>query len=77
VEGKKETFPKFKRINCASHSPCAESLANHIKRANYVAKMWENANRTHSTCREMLKTTDGKSLATMNTTRPWLVFLAL
>jgi len=44
--GKKESFPKFKRINCASHPPCAESLANHIKRANFVAKMWENANRS-------------------------------
>jgi len=52
VEGKKESFPKFKRIICLSHPPYAENLANHIKRANNVAKMWENANRTHSTCRE-------------------------
>ena len=34
---------QIKRCNCASLPPCANTLRKHIKRANYVAKMWRSA----------------------------------
>ena len=39
----KHSIDQIKRCNCASLPPCANALRKHIKRANYVAKMWRNA----------------------------------
>ena len=44
-----EPLPRFKKINCASLPPCAKTLDNHIKRAQYVAKIWKRADQTDPT----------------------------
>ena len=40
---------KLKKINCASLPPCTKTLLNHIKRAQYVARMWKRADETNPT----------------------------
>ncbi len=48
--GKKgDLLARLKKINCASLPPCAKTLLNHIKRAQYVARMWKRANETNPT----------------------------
>ena len=39
----KQPLARIKKINCASLPPCSKTLANHIKRSNFVAKMWKRA----------------------------------
>ena len=46
---KSKPLARIKRINCASLPPSAKSLANHIKRANFVAEMRKNANEPQRT----------------------------
>lgn len=49
--GGKEANPlaRMKKINCASLPPCYETLSHHIKRANFVAKMWKKADEVNPT----------------------------
>jgi hypothetical protein len=39
----RKPLTKIKEINCASLPPCTNTLASHIKRANYVARIWKRA----------------------------------
>ena len=34
---------EIKKISCASLPPCEKAFQNHIKRANYVAKLWRRS----------------------------------
>ena len=45
----KDLLARLKKINCASLPPCAKTLLNHIKRAQYVARMWKRADETDPT----------------------------
>ena len=45
----KDLLASLKKINCASLPPCAKTLLNHIKRAQYVARMWKRADETNPT----------------------------
>jgi hypothetical protein len=45
----KEPLSKIKKIDCASLPPCTKTLANQIKRAQYVARMWRRADQTDPT----------------------------
>jgi len=45
----KELLARLKKINCASLPPCTKTLLNHIKRAQYVARMWKRADETNPT----------------------------
>lgn len=45
----KDLLAALKKINCASLPPCAKTLLNHIKRAQYVARMWRRADETNPT----------------------------
>jgi hypothetical protein len=45
----KDLLAGLKKINCDSLPPCAKTLHNHIKRAQYVARMWRRANETNPT----------------------------
>lgn len=45
----KEPLARLRKINCASLPPCAKSLANHIKRVQYVARMWKRADQVEPT----------------------------
>lgn len=44
-----EALAKLKKINWASLPPCAKTLYNHIKRAQYVARIWRSADQTEPT----------------------------
>ena len=44
-----EPLARLKKINCASLPPCAKTLNNHIKRAQYVAIMWKRADQKDPT----------------------------
>ena len=43
AKAKPLSLSKIKRINCASLPPCSKTLLNHIRRSNYVAKLWKRA----------------------------------
>ena len=43
----KDFLASLKKINSASLPPCAKTLLNHIKRAQYVARMWKRADETN------------------------------
>ena len=45
----KDLLARLKKINRASLPPCAKTLLNHIKRAQYVARMWRRADETNPT----------------------------
>ena len=45
----KELLARIKKKNCASLLPCTKTLLNHIKRAQYVARMWKRADETNPT----------------------------
>ena len=45
----KEFLARIKKINCASLPPCTKTLLNHIKSAQYVARMWKRADETNPT----------------------------
>ena len=45
----KDLQANLKKINCASLPPCEKTLLNHIKRAQYVARMWKRADETNPT----------------------------
>ena len=49
---KKEPLAKLKKLNCASLPPCKKVLDNQIRRANFVARYWKNANQTDPTSME-------------------------
>ena len=42
-DGKGRDLASLKKVMCASLPPCAKTLLNHIKRAQYVARMWKRA----------------------------------
>ncbi len=44
-----DLLARLKKINCASLPPCSKTLLNHIKRAQYVARMWRRADETNPT----------------------------
>ena len=43
------SLSKIKRINCTSIPPCSKTLLNHIRRSNYVAKLWKRAEQADPT----------------------------
>ena len=45
----KDLLASLKKINYASLPPCAKTLFNHIKRAQYVARMWKKAGESNPT----------------------------
>ena len=45
----KDLLASLKKINCGSLPPCAKTLLNHMKRAQYVARMWKRADETNPT----------------------------
>ena len=44
-----EPLARLKKINCASLPPCAKTLENHIRRAQYVARIWKRADQVDPT----------------------------
>ena len=44
-----DSLAKMKKINCASLPPCSETLAHHIMRTNFVAKMLKQADEVNPT----------------------------
>ena len=42
-KGRAATLKNVKKLNCASLPPCEKTTLLHIKRANYVARMWRRA----------------------------------
>lgn len=45
----KKPLGRIQKINCASLPPCMKTLTNHIKRAQFVAKLWKRADTTNPT----------------------------
>ena len=45
----KEPLTRIKMTNCAPLPPCTKALGNHIKRAQYVARIWKRADKTDPT----------------------------
>lgn len=55
--GKKANpLSKLKKLNCASLPPCEKVLTNHLKRTNYVARLWKRADEHVSTANDTLHT---------------------
>ena len=44
-----DSLTMMKKINCASLPSCSETLIHHIKRTNFVAKMWKQADEVNPT----------------------------
>ena len=52
AKAKPLSLSKIKRINCASLPPYSKTLLNHIRRSNYVAKLWKRADEIDPTVAE-------------------------